>query len=88
MTEQQKTESVEQHKMINLNDVAIAVGAIDVASNDVASYLDAFDDVRTKIEENVDSLTGVEFKFSGQAAKQPEEPPVVDAEVVEEAPSE
>jgi len=79
MTEQQKTESVEQHKMINLNDVAIAVGAIDVASKAGAfqgSDMEIVGSARNRLNEAV------------QAAKQPEEPPVVDAEVVEEAPSE
>ena len=76
MTDEQKNDSTAQHKMINLNDVAIAVGAIDVASKAGAFQggdMEIVGGARNRLHEAV------------QAAKQPEEPPVVDAEVVEES---
>lgn len=79
MTEEQKNDLTAQHKMINLNDVAIAVGAIDVASKAGAfqgSDMEIVGGARNRLNEAV------------QAAKQPEEPPIVDAEVVEEAAAE
>ena len=76
MTDEQKNDSTAQHKMINLNDVAIAVGAIDVASKAGAFQggdMEIVGGARNRLHEAV------------QAAKQPEEPPVVDAEVVDES---
>lgn len=76
MTEEQKNDSTAQHKMINLNDVAIAVGAIDIASKAGAFQggdMELVGGARNRLNEAV------------QAAKQPEEPPVVDAEVVDES---
>ena len=74
MTEEQK-----QGEPVNLNDIAIAVAAIDKASK-----AGAFDG------QDLEVVGGTRNRLNAlvQASQPKEEPPVVDAEVVEEAAAE
>lgn len=79
MTEEQK-----QGEPVNLNDIAVAVGAIDIAAKAGVYNIGDYE-VIGKAHKNLSALVQA---AQPQEETPAEEPPVVDAEVVEEAAAE